>query len=427
MTLVGTNVSALTHAHDGDYACMMFGNYPDQSMEPLWWHETSQRWYGRPFSMMSGNDQNFVQQLKPEWGYHNSPIGAGSSYHLHGATDYAGQRFAAGLTLQQMIVGRGKCAPGGQPFQMRPYFFEYGKNLGVDNKLSLNNDSSAIPVANEQTGVSTVLQSPITLADNTTPFSLGPCSPAITSSWFASTTLTNNLPSSGATTATVASATGFPIGASYTIQIGSEQMLVNSGQGTTSWGVSTRGTNGTVAAAHSIGDVVSLPKDNVVVLHASFRQPMRFTFSGITSNSLTGCLRQSTRYDMTGVTIPAGSKIWIARPSDFPPSGYNPDGLPTASGTAAGPGIGTVGFGPTITWSTTDPQSIWISTGWQNCSFFNVFSSGEVDTSRPYTPQAQLLYCTMYSRISGRAQNDWNIGQAGTSAAFVVRGRWVSV
>ncbi len=51
------------------------------------------------------------------------------------------------------------------------------------------------------------------------------------------------------TTIKVASAAGFPGAGQYYIQIGSEQMLVTGGQGTTTWTV-TRGANGTTAAAH---------------------------------------------------------------------------------------------------------------------------------------------------------------------------------
>jgi subtilisin family serine protease len=48
---------------------------------------------------------------------------------------------------------------------------------------------------------------------------------------------------------TVASAAGFPTSGNYQIKIGSEQLTVTAGQGTTTWTV-TRGVNGTTAAAH---------------------------------------------------------------------------------------------------------------------------------------------------------------------------------
>src|SRR5262249_6045485 len=78
------------------------------------------------------------------------------------------------------------------------------------------------------------------------------------------TTLQSTLSSSAAvdsqTTITVASAAAFPniSGASgqFVIQIGSEQLQVIGGQGTTSWTV-TRGYNGTPVRAHSIGDTLS--------------------------------------------------------------------------------------------------------------------------------------------------------------------------
>lgn len=64
---------------------------------------------------------------------------------------------------------------------------------------------------------------------------------------------------SGATSLTVASATGFPSSGSYNIVIDQEELTVTAGAGTTTWTV-TRGINGTTAAAHSAGAVVAAVK-----------------------------------------------------------------------------------------------------------------------------------------------------------------------
>jgi hypothetical protein len=72
----------------------------------------------------------------------------------------------------------------------------------------------------------------------------------------ATTTLTAAIATTGATSLTVASATGFPASGNYTIQVDSEQMTVTGGQGTTTWTV-TRGVNGTTAATHLNGASVT--------------------------------------------------------------------------------------------------------------------------------------------------------------------------
>jgi hypothetical protein len=74
------------------------------------------------------------------------------------------------------------------------------------------------------------------------------------------TSLTASLSNSGAVTVKVASFAGFPgVGINYTIQVGSEQMLVTLGQGTLNWTVTNanRGINGTSKASHAVNDVVS--------------------------------------------------------------------------------------------------------------------------------------------------------------------------
>jgi hypothetical protein len=60
----------------------------------------------------------------------------------------------------------------------------------------------------------------------------------------------------------VSSASGFPSSGSYTIQVDSEQMTVTGGQGTTTWLV-TPAANGTTAASHVSGAMVSQTPDPV--------------------------------------------------------------------------------------------------------------------------------------------------------------------
>lgn len=71
-----------------------------------------------------------------------------------------------------------------------------------------------------------------------------------------STTLSAAITTTGQTSITVTSATGFPGSGNYSIQIDNEVLLVTAGQGTTTWTVS-RGTNGSTAATHSNGAVIT--------------------------------------------------------------------------------------------------------------------------------------------------------------------------
>ncbi len=70
------------------------------------------------------------------------------------------------------------------------------------------------------------------------------------------TTLAAAIADATAMSITVASAALFPSSGQFVIQIGSEQMLVTGGQGTTTWMV-TRGHNGSTAVAHDLNDSVS--------------------------------------------------------------------------------------------------------------------------------------------------------------------------
>lgn len=67
---------------------------------------------------------------------------------------------------------------------------------------------------------------------------------------FPTTTLAAAVTTPTVTSITVASASGFPTSGNYTITIGTEQMTVTGGWGTTTWTV-TRGVNGTTAATHA--------------------------------------------------------------------------------------------------------------------------------------------------------------------------------
>lgn len=71
----------------------------------------------------------------------------------------------------------------------------------------------------------------------------------------AQTTLTSNPLTSGATSMTVTSATGFPGSGNYLIQIDSEVIQVTAGQGTTTWTI-VRAQNGSTAASHNQNAVI---------------------------------------------------------------------------------------------------------------------------------------------------------------------------
>ncbi|WP_037616433.1 hypothetical protein [Streptomyces aureus] len=93
----------------------------------------------------------------------------------------------------------------------------------------------------------------------------------------AATTANGAISSTSSTSITVASASGFPGSGNYNIQIDSEVLLVTGGQGTTTWTV-TRGVNGSTAATHSNGAVItggnapgsSAVTNGSLLIHASF-------------------------------------------------------------------------------------------------------------------------------------------------------------
>jgi hypothetical protein len=71
-----------------------------------------------------------------------------------------------------------------------------------------------------------------------------------------STTLSAAITTTGATSCTVTSASGFPGSGTYYVQIDSEVIGITAGQGTTTWTI-TRGQNGSTAATHLINAVVT--------------------------------------------------------------------------------------------------------------------------------------------------------------------------
>ncbi|MFI5814838.1 hypothetical protein ACIA7S_28265 [Streptomyces sp. NPDC051643] len=91
------------------------------------------------------------------------------------------------------------------------------------------------------------------------------------------TTLASAVSTTGATSITVASASGFPGSGNYNIQVDGEVMTVTGGQGTTTWTV-TRGVNGSTAATHSSGATVTggnppgstAISNGSLLVHASF-------------------------------------------------------------------------------------------------------------------------------------------------------------
>lgn len=92
-----------------------------------------------------------------------------------------------------------------------------------------------------------------------------------------STTLSAAITTTTGTSISVTSASGFPGSGNYDIMIDSECMTVTAGQGTTTWTV-TRNVNGSTAATHSSGAVVTggntpgstAVSGGSVLIHASF-------------------------------------------------------------------------------------------------------------------------------------------------------------
>lgn len=72
----------------------------------------------------------------------------------------------------------------------------------------------------------------------------------------AETSLSAAISTTGQTSITVASASGFPASGEYRIRIDNEILKVTAGHGTTTWTV-VRGQEGTSAATHSNSSVVS--------------------------------------------------------------------------------------------------------------------------------------------------------------------------
>jgi hypothetical protein len=122
---------------------------------------------------------------------------------------------------------------------------------------------------------------------------------------FLSTTLTTamtNLASNK--TVTVTSATGFPTTNPFTIQIGTEQMQVTAGAGTTTWTV-TRGYNSTTKATHAVNDIVGwgvngtqTPTDTTIMVNDATGFPTSGNFTILVDS------------EQMQVTAGAGTTIW---------------------------------------------------------------------------------------------------------------------
>ncbi len=159
------------------------------------------------------------------------------------------------------------------------------------------------------------------------------------------TTLATAIADATTTTITVANASQFPIGgtfAPFTIQVGTEQMLVTGvgGTGNTTWTVQ-RGYNQTVAAPHVQNVTVSATSQTAlsgllpVVTASAVRTPGTITVPVSNSSSLTAAQNmaqtaQNIQYAFAHTT----SEIVYTAPYTFPPdnsvSGANP--LPNSAG-----------------------------------------------------------------------------------------------
>ena len=148
------------------------------------------------------------------------------------------------------------------------------------------------------------------------------------------------------TTIKVASAAGFPGAGQYYIQIGSEQMLVTGGQGTTTWTV-TRGANGTTAAAHpsaasvvqavGTGDTTikvasaagfptgatkySIQIDNEVMQVTGGQGTTTWTVARAQSGTTAAAHSQGAA--VAWVVGTADTTIFVASATGFPPAGNN--------------------------------------------------------------------------------------------------------
>lgn len=370
---VGATITEINNAgarQDGNSAVLKAGDWPDTQREDLQWISAARSgagaWVSREFPVVAGRDLAFIGQTKGEFGYHNSPQSGPvyPAYDLQGAIPYAVDKLKAGLRLQMKMSGRIK-GTGTWAVEIAPFFFTYGRVLGTNNRLSLNNDSQGISVANQQNGSNSTFSTGFNLpADATVAFNLG----------------------------NIVSTAGFP--------------------------------------ASGI----------VVLLHANFDRPVRINYTSVVdANTLGGCTRVGTTYNLNSLAIPSGTQIWVGRAADFPPSGYNPSGLPTNAGTAAGPGDGNLGKGPSLispTTTGTGSGGYVVTSGWQDITLYRSFSSGEIDTTRPIDLTAidpadpnsavkHFLYTTLYSRLAAIPQAT-AVSGIGMSAWLSCRGRWVT-
>lgn len=381
---------------DGIRGVVRLGTFPNLHQELLWWSAPAQAWISKPrFLMGQTRDNDFAEQ-QLEWGYYVSSPGTGlaaapGSFWTMAAIPFAGEMFAAGFDLQMMLRGEGR-GNGTYALQIAPWFFEYGVNLGVDNKLSLNNDSGTVPFP-LMPGLSDVASNgpEVTIAPGTT-------LPADTTSSF-----------------TLTAATAIPFAASPAAGAGNFVAPVSGG----------------LIGVYYLS-----------IEHASLDRPIRLNYTGISGNTFTGCTvafnsgqQAASAAKINNLAIPTGAVVHQARQTAYAPSGANPSALTSWSGTAVAAGDGNIGYGPILATAVSATAQD-IETGWKTVrtdgsavngegGFYRSFASGMIDRSRPHVPTKHILYATFYSRLLGVPNGTTGPGQGHSS--IEARYRWVGI
>ncbi len=133
------------------------------------------------------------------------------------------------------------------------------------------------------------------------------------------------------TTIAVASGLGFPTSGNFTIQIDSEQMTVTAGQGTTMWTV-TRHVNGTTAAAHGSGANVDpatiavssasgFPASGSYTVYVGSEQMTVTAGQGTTTWRVTRHANSTTSSSLTAGTAVDPATITVSSTASFPAVG----------------------------------------------------------------------------------------------------------
>lgn len=380
---------------DGVGGLIRLGVAPDRHQEHFVWAAGARgglgAWVGKPRVLMVQTHDNFFVSTNMEWGYYTSGAGTGLAASPMNAwpmvaIPYAGEMFAAGFDLQMMLRGKGN---GNTTYalQIAPWFFQYGTVLGVDNKLSLNNDSSDVPFA-LLPGLDDVA-------------SAGP-------------------------SVTVAAGTVLPANTTVAFALNAAAPIPNAA--------------GPNAGA---GNFVSNPAAGAYYLtveHPSLDRPVRLNYTGVAGNQFTGCTvaftaaRQAAEAaKINNLVIPNGAVIYQARTAPYAPSGANPNALTSWSGNVVAVGDGNVGYGPILTTAVANTIAE-IATGWKDVrragnpaagegALYRSFASGMPDRARPYTPVKRFLYVTFYARLKGVPNGTTGLAQG--RAAIEARYRWV--